>query len=148
MSIVNFSGTIWLVAHSSYPQTMPLFHTSFNDSKLHDYLKNYTYPNVSTREITQQIRNNSRRYYAKGQRLFLKSDSPTAIEVLHSANIRDSIIHRHEEGHFRVTNSYIRSKLQFHAEHLYGARRDTVNSCDCVRDGQDPHTDEQCLPSW
>lgn len=97
---------------------------------LHDYLKNHSYPNASTKEIRQRIRNNSRRYYAKGQRLFLKSNSSTPVEVLHSANLRETILKIHEEGHFGTKNTYIRTKLQFYAEHLYEACQDTVNSCD------------------
>jgi hypothetical protein len=55
------------------------------------------YPQEVTKEIRQRIRNKSRTYYAKERRLCLKESTDIPIEVLHAANVVDTVNKIHKK---------------------------------------------------
>lgn len=109
---------------------------------LSNYLTDQVYPlGCNIEKEKRSVRTMARRYISISGRLYTKSKDGRALqEVLHTGNADEIILKVHGEGHFGVTNTWRRLRLEFDGYHLYERVKKLVQSCDtCQRRARRRH---------
>jgi hypothetical protein len=96
------------------------------------FLRDGNFPQGADATTAKQIRNLSRRYVVRDDKLHLRKYPD--IEILHEENVEPTVRRVHEEGHFGNNNTWKRVRLQYEAYQLMDVVRRVVRECEiCQR---------------